>query len=86
MKAMKFQDDIPTFQTDNAKGHTVPLFDLTSMQDAGDDCHYPELVGEPHWLKPNCAFTLENVAELVVLGERMSSVATNKTGVDGKNL
>ena len=48
MKAMNFQDDIPTFQIDNAKEHSVPMFDLTSMQDTGDDCHYPELVGEPH--------------------------------------
>ena len=34
MKAMNFQDDIPSFPVDNFKDHYVLVFDLTSMQDA----------------------------------------------------
>ena len=45
MKAMIFQDDIPSIPIDDFKDHYVLVFDLTSMQDATENCHYPELVG-----------------------------------------
>ena len=48
MKAMVlFQDDIPSIPIDDFKDHYVLVFDLTSMQDATENCHYHELVGEP---------------------------------------
>ena len=46
MKAMNFQDDIPSILIDNFKNHYVLVFDLTSMQDTTENCHYPELVGD----------------------------------------
>ena len=85
MKAMKFQDDIPSIPIDDFKDHFVLVCDLTSMQDATENCHYPELVGEPLRLELNFTNLLENVTELFVLGERMSSVAVDKLGVVGKN-
>ena len=86
MKAMNFQDDIPSIPIDNFKDHYVLVFDLTSMQDATENCHYPELVGEPLRLELNFTFPLEHVTELIVLGERMSSLAVDKFGVVGKNI
>ena len=62
------------------------LFDLTSMQDATENCHYPELFVAPLRLELNFTNPLENVTELIVLGERMSSVAVDKFGVVGKNV
>ena len=62
------------------------MFGLTSMQDATENCHYPELVGEPLRLELNVTSSLELVTELTVLGERMSSVAVDKFGVVGKNI
>ena len=64
------------------------MFDLTSMQYATKNCHYAELVGEPLRLELNFTFPLENVTDLIVLGERerMSSVAVDKFGVVGKNI
>ena len=59
------------------------MFDLTSMQDANENCHHPELVVEPLRLELNFTFPLEHVTELFVLGERMSSVAVDKFGVVG---
>ena len=47
MKAMKFQDSTPSIPVDNIKDHYVLVFDLTSMQEATEHCHYPELIGEP---------------------------------------
>ena len=85
MKAMNFQDDIPSNPIDKFKHHYVLLFDLTRMQDATENRHYPERVGETIRLELNSTFPLEHVTELIVLGERMSSVAVDKFGVVGKN-
>ena len=82
---MNFQDDIPSISIDNFKDHYVLLFDLTSKQNATENCHYPELVGEPLRLELNFTFPLKHVTELNVLGERMSLVAAEKFGVVGKN-
>ena len=75
MKAMNFQDDITSFPIDKFKYHYVLVFDLTSKQDATENCHYPELVGEPLRLELNFTFPLEHVTELIVLGERMEQYA-----------
>ena len=86
MKAMNFQNDIPSNPIDDFKDHYVLVFDLTSMQDATENCHYPELVGEPLRLELNFTFPLEHAIEFIVLGERMSSVAVDEFGVVGKNI
>ena len=81
IKAKNFQDNIPSFPIDNFKDHWVLVFDLTSMQDATENCPYPELVEEPLRLKLNFTCPLEHVTELIVLGERVSSYAVDKFGV-----
>ena len=78
---MKFQDDIPSIPVDHFKHHYVLVFNLTSMQVATEKCHYPELVGEPLRLELNFTFPPDNVTELIVSGERMSSVAVEKFGI-----
>ena len=47
MKAMNNQDDIASIPVDNIKDHFVLVFDLTSVHDATEHCHYPELILEP---------------------------------------
>ena len=84
MKAMNFQDDIPSTIIENFEDHFVIVFHLNSMQDATEVWRYPELVGEPLRLELYFTFPLEHVTELNVLGERMSSVAVEKFGVVGK--
>ena len=86
MKAMNFQDDIPSIPIDKFKDHNVLVIDLTSMQDATENCHYPELVGGPLRLELNFTFPPKHVTELIVLGEKMSSVAVDKFDVVGKNI
>ena len=85
MKAMNFQDDIPSRPIKNFRNHYVLVFDLTSMQDATGNGHYSELV-EALRLELSSTLLLELVADFVVLGERMSSVAVDKFGVVGKNV
>ena len=86
VKAMVFQDEIPSISIDKFKEHYVLVFDLTSMQNATENCQYPELVREPLRLQLNFTFPLDHVTELIVSGERMSSVAVEKFGVVGKNI
>ena len=61
MRAMNFQDDIPSIQIDDFKDHYVLVFDVTSIQDATEIRHHPELVGEPLRLELNHTNPLENV-------------------------
>ena len=85
MKAKNFQADIPSFPVGNFKDHYILVFDLTSMQDATEHFHYPDLIGEAVKLELYFSSHLENVTEVFVLGERMSSVAVDKFVVVGKN-
>ena len=68
MKEMNIQDDVPSIRCDNFKDDYVLVFDLTLMQDATENCHYPEPVGEPLRLELNFTQPLQNVTELIVLG------------------
>ena len=83
---MNFQDDFPSIPIDDFKDHYVLVFNLSSMQDATENCHYLELVGESLRLELNFTNPHENVSELFILGERMSSVAVDKFGVVEKNV
>ena len=85
-KARNFPEDNPSIPVDNFEDHYVLVLDLTSMQDATERCHYPELTGEPLRLELCFSSPLENVTEVFLLGERMSSVAVDKFGVVGRNL
>ena len=85
MKTMNFQDDIPSIPVDYFKDYYLLVFDLTSVQDATEHCHYPELIGEPLGFELYFSSPLGNVTEVIVLGERISSVAVDKFGVVGKN-
>ena len=69
----------------NFKEHHVLVFDLTSMRDGTENRHNPKLVGEPLRLELNFTFRPEHVTELIVLGERMSSIAVDKFGVFVRN-
>ena len=78
MKAMNFRDDILSIPIDNFKVNFVLVFDLTSRQDATENSHYPELVGEPLRLELNFTFPLDHATVLIVLGEQTSSLAVDK--------
>ena len=83
---MNIQNDIPSIPSDNFKDHYVLVFDLTPMQDATENCQYPELFGERLGLALNFTFPIEYVIELIVLGGWMSSVEVDKFGVFRKNI
>ena len=82
---MNFQDDIPSIPIDDFKDHYVLVFDLNSMHNATENCHYPELVEKPLWLELNFTQPLENVTQFNVMCEPMW-VAVDKFGVVGKKV
>ena len=55
---MNFQSDISSIPILNFKDHYVLVFDLTRMEDATENFHYPEIVWEPLRLEPNFSFPL----------------------------
>ena len=85
-KGVIFQDDISSISIDNFKDHYVLVFDLTELQNATENCHYPELVGEPLKLEMNFTAPLEHVTELIVWRKGMCSVAVDMIGAVGKNV
>ena len=68
VKTMHFQDVITSIPIDNFKDYYVLVFDLTSMQDATENCHYPELVVETLRLDLNFTFLLEHITGIILLG------------------
>ena len=86
LHSLKIISGINILSSEKLEDHYVLVFDLTSMQDATENFHYPELVREPPRLELNFTFPLKHVIELIVLGERMSSVAVDRFGVVGKNV
>ena len=71
MKAMNFQYDVLSIPNDTFKDHYVQVLDLTSMQDATENCDYPELVGEPQRLEINFNHPLKRNIEQIKLKSEM---------------
>ena len=80
MKALIFQSGVPSILNDKYKNHSLLVFDLTTEQDATENCHYPQIIEEPLRLELNFIFPLKHVTELIVLEERMSWVAVDEFG------
>ena len=78
MKAMQLNEDFPTLPMEDFQNHFILVFDLTSLQDAAEQLHYPELSGVSLRLERFFQFPLEQVTEVIVLGERLSNIQTDK--------
>ena len=86
MKAMQFNADFPALPMEDFQNHYILVFDLTSLQDAAEHLHYPELSGESLRLEMFFQFPLEQVTEVIVLGERLSNIQIDKFGTVAKNV
>ena len=81
-----FQDNIPANPVDKFQDFHILVFDLTSMNDATETVTIRKKIGEPLRLELYFSSPLEIVTEVIVLDERMSSVAVDKFGVVGKDI
>ena len=77
---MQFYEDFPDFPIDDFQNHYILVFDLTSLHDAAEQLHYPELTVESLRLEIFFQFPLEQVTEVIVLGERLSNNQIDKFG------
>ena len=84
MKAMQFNEDFPALPLEDFRNHYILVFDLTSLQDAAEQLHYPELSGESLRLEKFFQFRMEQVTEEIVLGERLSIIQIDKFGTVAK--
>ena len=60
------------------------MFDLTSTEDASENCRYAELAGEPQLMELNFIFPPERVIELFLMEQ--TNCWIDKIGVVGKNV
>ena len=86
MKAMNIYEEIPALPNNLFQNHYVLVFDLTSLQDAGENVYYPELSGESIRLEMFFDRPLRSVTEVIALGERMSTVKVDQFGTVAKNV
>ena len=86
MEAMNFNDENPALPNKLFQNHHVLVFDLTSLQDARENIHYPELSGESIRLEMFSDRPIRNVTEKIVLGERMLTVKIDQLGTVAKNV
>ena len=74
MKAMQFNEGFPALTIEDFQNHYKQILDLTSVQDAAEQLHYPEFSGESLILEMFFQFPLEQVTEIIVLAERLSNI------------
>ena len=86
MKAMQFNEDLPTLPMEDFQNHHILVFDLTSLQDAAEQLHYRELSGESLRLEKCFQFPLEQVTEVIFVGERLSNIQNDKFGTVAKKV
>ena len=75
---MNFQDDIASIPIDDFKDHYILVCDKTWKKDATENCHYPELSGEPPRLELNFTSPLKHVTDLIVLGNECLQLHSTK--------
>lgn len=85
MEALKYNDDGPAVAYDDYDNHFVNVCDLTSMQEANVQMYYPDVVASSLRIELYFNANLENTVELVIFGERLSTILINDTGAVTKN-
>ena len=85
MKALKFEEDGPGIPLDDYTNHYVLVFDLTSTQESNVQMFYPDVVGAGLRVELYFSEMLRNTVEVIVLGERLSTVFIDKNGSVVKN-
>ena len=82
---MQFNEQFPALPMVDFQNHYILVVDLTSLQDAAEQLHSPELSAESLRLDV-FLFPLEQVTEVIVFAERQSNIQTDKFGTVAKNV
>ena len=73
MKAMQFNEDFPALPMEDFQNHYILFFDFTSLQDAAEQLHYPELSGESLRLEMFFDYPLEQTFRLTNLEQLLET-------------
>lgn len=85
MQALKFEEDGPNIPLSDYENHFVLVFDLTSTQESNVLLYYPDVVGGSLRLEMYFERNLTETIEVIVLGERLSTIFIDKGGSVVKN-
>lgn len=80
IKSLNFDQDGPGIDLNDFPNHYILVFDLTSTLQADTDVYYPEVVGAAIRLELFFDTTLTDTVELIVLGEKLSTVFIHQDG------
>ena len=78
MNAMQLNKDFPAIPMEDFLNQYILL--------AAEQLHYPELSGESLRLEIFFQFPMEQVTEVIALGERLSNIQMDKFGTVAKNV
>ena len=85
MRALKFDEDGPGIPLSQYENHYVLVFDLTSTQEAHIQMYYPDVVAASLRLELYFTAELAHTVEVLMLGERLSTVFIDRNGAVSKN-
>ena len=80
MKALKFEKDFPALPMEDFQNHNILVFDPISLKDAAEQLHYPGIREEKLRFEMFFPFPVEQVTEMLVLGERQTNFQIGKLG------
>ena len=80
IKSLNFDQDGPGISLVDYNNHYILVFDLTSTQQADTEVYYPEVVGGGIRIELYFATALTDPVELIILGEKLSTIFINKDG------
>ena len=80
MEALKFKDDGPNVKLVEYEDHYLLFFDLTSMQESNVELYYPDLVASGIRLELYFRENLKETVEVLVTGDKLSTILINNSG------
>ena len=80
LKSLNFEQDGPGISLAQFRNHYILVFDLTSTLQADADLYYPEIVGGAIRIELNFDTGLGHAVELIVLGEKLSTIYIHNDG------
>ena len=83
---MNFQNEIPSIPFVNFRDHQILVLDVTSFQDATENCPYPEIFGDQLRLELKFTYPQEHGAEIIALQKKMLLLALDTFGDVGKSI
>lgn len=80
IKSISFDQDGPGIPLKDYNNHYILVFDLTSTQQADTEVYYPEVIGAGIRLELFFRTALTSPVELIVLGEKLTTIFIEKDG------